>query len=256
MQKGCNSIKKVEGKLDRYFDTFMAAFSEAAQVAQAGENAANKASWLWTCKSVSNKCGSLKDVAEDVTSKIRGVHDTLKCPWNFDLPSLPNLNPLKEALSVLSEIKKVFDEILAILERRWCFPVPTVKMERQCVPVPWTDMQRKCVNMGFKRVCTKVPVPTTKRVCTDVPVPGFKDECFTAKMVLEGLDAALRSIPGVSDVLKLVEKLIDEALRPIHNLLDDLLAKVTPDINFNLPNLPGFDFSLPSLPQLTCASLK
>merc|ERR1712110_460041 len=124
---------------------------------------------------------------------------------------------------------------------------------RECLPlVPDTEVRRVCSRrLLFGGGGGWNPIP---EICFDVPYPVMRDVCFSAMDVLTGIDSAFSAAFG--PFLRMIEDLLDAAMAPLLDLLDPIINAVTPDINFGtIPNLPSFDFSLPSLPELSCPLL-
>ena len=53
-----------------------------------------------------------------------------------------------------------------------------------------------------------------------------------------------------------IENVINVLLNPIRALFDKIIQMIAIDVNIPTPNLPSFNFDLPSLPAMSCGALQ
>jgi len=258
MQKGCNTLNKFEEKLDawkaQYYDPLVEKFAEAAQYVQAGHNAINNAAWLATCNQM-NQCSRLKQFADKVKSEVDSkVLGPLRCPWEWPVPSLPNLGFLNTVVGWLNKIAGVLEKIKGILWKQYCLnvPIPQAEWRRGCVRVclpccHWSRRRRWVGGLSCRSCCHNVCTPYLHVWIKQVRY------CFSAQKIIEGLSGLIMKVFG--PIVRIIQAAIDLVTKPIMNLFESIINAIIPDINIPIPSIPSFSFNMPSLPTLSCSSL-
>ena len=258
LQTACNTVKGLELKIDAWkaknFDPLLVKLAEAVQHVQAGANAVNSASWLYTCNGFKT-CADLKTLTEKVRSEIESEFLNDRCPLPVPSVPMPNINPLKVVAGFLAQIGSVFDKVKVELMKLHCISVPEIRMwhERQCHRVCF----KCCSYKGRRRWAGKVKC---SNCCSNACVWVLKSKvtmrryCFSAMKIMEGISGIFTKFLGPIKIV--IEKAINFLLSPIRALFAQILQKIGINVDIPRPNLPSFDFDLPSLPTLSCGALE
>ena len=247
-----NMESKVDAWKEQQYDPLVEKVAEAALHVQAGVNAANHASFLFSCGL--DRCEEVKDFAEKVMQQIRSSFTDKYCPISVPSVSLPNLNPLQTVLDWLDKIGAVFRGIDLVLGKLHCFSVPSVRFEtrhschRVCVPCcSYHGRRRWWGGVRCSSCCHNVCVPYVATIVS------MKRYCFSARGILEGIAGIIQKFLG--PILSIIDKAIDFLLSPVRSLFGRILGM----LNFNfpdMPTLPSFNFEFPTLPSVQCGAVQ
>jgi hypothetical protein len=197
----------------------------------------------------------LKTLTDKVRSEIESRFLNDRCPLPVPSVPMPNIKPLKVVAGYFSKIGSVFDKVKVELAKIRCITVPEMRMwhERKCNRICF----KCCSYKGRRRWAGKVKC---SNCCSNVCVWELKSKvtmrkyCFSVMKILAGLSGAIDKLLGPVKIV--IEKAINFLLSPIRALFAHIIEKIGINVDIPMPNLPSFDFDLPSLPTLSCGALE
>lgn len=256
-KRGCNFLRRLESKIDEWkqdhFDPIVEKVAGAVQYVQAGSNAVNSASFLFSCGF--NHCSKVKQFTQKIMDQLRSSFTDKFCPIRVPSIPMPNIGALQTVLDWLIKIGSVFHGIGAILGKWHCIsvPIPQAQWRTKC----WRVCLPCCRYHGRRRWTGSVRCSSC---CHNTCVPYLhawiymKRYCFSGMSILKGIGGFIQRFLG--PVLSLIDRAIQFLLRPIQSLFNMILNKIgSVSLDINFPTLPNFEFSLPSLPAPQCGAL-
>lgn len=259
MQTACNTVRGLELKIDTWkannFDPLLVKLAEAVQHVQAGANAVNSASWLYTCNGF-KQCADLQTLTNKIRSQVQTHFLDGLCPLQVpDVPKLPNIDPLNVVAGFLAKIGAVFAKVKVELAKPRCIYVPEIRFwhERQCHSICF----KCCKYSGRRRWTGKI---SCNNCCSNICVWVLKSKvtirkyCFSTMQIMNGISGLFNKFLGPIKIA--IEKVIDVLLSPIRALFDKIIQLIGIEVDIPMVDLPSFDFDLPSLPTLSCGALE
>ena len=260
VQKACNTLVKLEVKLDKFKEDFVDPLvekvAEAAQNVQAGMNLVSGDSILHACGL--KNCADLKKAAGQVKKEMDATFHDKVCPLRLPGISVPSLGPINIVADIFGKIGGWLQSLRDILAKVHCVSYPKVHVwsDYECIQICLPC----CSYHGRRRWWGSVSCRSCcHNVCAWIPKVRTWNEryCFSAQDVLDFITGLLSIIfsPIMSVINLALKPIMDLIMTPVNALFDQLFGSLIidfpafpnmPFLDFNLPTLPSFKLSLPS----------